>query len=179
MKKVLIGLMVILALGIVGCSSKDSNAINVMSANKAEKVVKSEYASRLKWASENISNFEEYHSKYSESKITEEIMYGAKRDRCKDYIEDISTFRTEDEEVNKLHDKLIETSLDVYNMLDEKIKLGQEWNTILEKDNETEADEKRIYEIDERQEMLSNMVENQEEHVENILLELGDVLGVN
>lgn len=183
MKKVLIGAMVLLSLGIAGCTNKGQDAINVMSVNKAEKVVKSEYVSRLKRITSNtVGNFSdgnEYSNRYSESDIFEEKIYGADRDRYKDYVENISTFRTEDEEINKLHDKLIEVSIDVYNMLDEKIKLGKEQNIIFEKENETDADEKRSDEIDERQDILEDMIENQQEHVENILSELSEVLGLN
>lgn len=180
MKKILIGLVLILSLGLVGCSQSSNGDINVMSVNKAEKVVKSEYASRMKRANEIFSfdKFEEYHTKYSESNITEEIKYGANRDMYKEYVEVISTFRTEDEEVNKLHDKLIEISLDLYSMLDESIELGAEWNNILNSNQDrdiTDKEEDRLNEIEEKNSILSDMIKNQEEHIDNILTELSNL----
>ncbi|MEG2056810.1 MAG: hypothetical protein RRZ84_02730 [Romboutsia sp.] len=183
MKKAIIGAIVILSLGMFGCSKGESNDINVMAVNKAEKVVKSEYVSRLKKTGESTAgNYEEgneYNSRYADSEIHEERIYGADRDRYKDYVESISTFRTEDEEINKLHDKLIETSLDVYNMLDEIVSISIEHKEIMDKGDWTDNDEKRMGEIEEKQVVLEDMIENQQEHVENILGELGNILGVN
>lgn len=186
MKKVLIGAMVILSLGVVGCNSKDTNTVNVMAVNKAEKVVKSEYISRLTRIGEStISNHEEgneYDRKDSTSEVSDVQTYKPDRDRYKDYVENISTFRTEDEQINKLHDKLIETSLDVYNMSDEIVAIILESERIMDtnkKSDITEKEEKKVMEIIEKKDILRTQIYNQKEHVENILTELGNVLGVS
>ncbi|MDB8794288.1 hypothetical protein PN290_00240 [Romboutsia sp. 1001216sp1] len=43
----------------------------------------------------------------------------------------------------------------------------------------TVSDEKRMEEIEEKQGVIEDMIEKQQEHVENILSELGNNLGVN
>lgn len=194
MKKILIGLGLILSLGLVGCTESSNDDINVMSVNEAEEVVKSEYASRLERIMENtIFNNEyislddedrakkedEYDKKYVDCEVVDEQFYGGERDRYKDYTEGLSTFRTEDEEINKLHDKLIEVSLDVYNMLNEKIELAIEYDGLMTKeDDATESDFNRMDEIDSRDDILADLIDNQIEHIENIGVEIFTVLGV-
>ena len=192
-KKFLIGVMTLLpCLGLVGCTSSN-NKLNITPINKSEKVVKSEYVSRIKRLIEStISNDEivlnedeeaekedEYDKKYLESEVLEEKFNGGNRDRYKDFTEGLSTFRIEDEEINKLHDKLIEVSTDIYNMYNEKIELAVEKDKMYAKDHKTsDADYKRIDEIDERDEILEDMIENQIEHTGNIGNEIFNTLGV-
>lgn len=193
MRKILIGAMTLVScLGLVGCTSSD-NKINITPINKAEKVVKSEYVSRIKrLVDDTISNDEvvlnedeeaekedEYDKKYLESEVLEEKFHGGDRDRYKEFTEGLSTFRTEDEEINKLHDKLIEVSTDIYNMYNEKIELAVEKDKMYSKDHKTtDADYKRIDEIDERIDVLEDMIDNQTEHVGNIGNEIFTTLGV-
>ena len=182
MKQKLLCIMVLLSLSLVGCSNS-TNDINVMKADKAETVVKSEYVSRMKRAVENKKS-EEYKEKYSESEIIDELMYGGERDSYKDFIEDVSTFRTEDEDINKLHDKMIEVSLDLYNMYDEEINLGIEEEDIYNKSEElkrdiTDDEDAKLDEIMERKDVLKEMIDNQEEHLQNITEEIGNTLGLN
>ncbi len=170
MKKIL-GFVMLLSLSLVGCSNSTNN-INVMKANKAETVVKSEYVSRMKRAFEKKTSIE-YREKYLESQIIDELMYGGERDSYKDFIEDVSTFRTEDEDINKLHDKMIEVSLDLYNMYDEEINLGIEEEYIYNKSEElkrdiTDDEYAKLDEIMERKDVLKEMIDNQEEHLQNI-----------
>lgn len=181
MKKIL-GLVMLLSLSLVGCSNSTNN-INVMKANKAETVVKSEYVSRMKRAFEKKTSIE-YREKYLESQIIDELMYGGERDSYKDFIEDVSTFRTEDEDINKLHDKMIEVSLDLYNMYDEEINLGIEEENIYNKSEElkrdiTDDEDVKLDEIMERKDILKEMIDNQEEHLKNITEEIGNTLGLN
>lgn len=174
-------LIIALSISLVGCSNT-SNKVNVMPANKVEEVVKSEYASRMeriiKSTIHNYGEDNEYDKRYLNSKNPDEQFYGADRDRYKDYIENISTFRTDDEGINKLHDKLIEVSLDVDNMLNERVELAIEEENLYAKDKLTEAEDKRIDEIDERENKLEDLIDNQEEHVQNILDELAQTLGL-
>lgn len=172
----------LLSLSLVGCSNSTNN-INVMKANKAETVVKSEYVSRMKRAFEKKTSIE-YREKYLESQIIDELMYGGERDSYKDFIEDVSTFRTEDEDINKLHDKMIEVSLDLYNMYDEEINLGIEEENIYNKSEElkrdiTDDEDVKLDEIMERKDILKEMIDNQEEHLKNITEEIGNTLGLN
>ena len=181
MKKIL-GLVMLLSLSLVGCSNSTNN-INVMKANKAETVVKSEYVSRMKRAFEKKTSIE-YREKYLESQIIDELMYGGERDSYKDFIEDVSTFRTEDEDINKLHDKMIEVSLDLYNMYDEEINLGIEEENIYNKSEElkrdiTDDEDVKLDERMERKDILKEMIDNQEEHLKNITEEIGNTLGLN
>ena len=181
MKKIL-GFVMLLSLSLVGCSNSTNN-INVMKANKAETVVKSEYVSRMKRAFEKKTSIE-YREKYLESQIIDELMYGGERDSYKDFIEDVSTFRTEDEDINKLHDKMIEVSLDLYNMYDEEINLGIEEEDIYNKSEElkrdiTDDEDAKLDEIMERKDVLKEMIDNQEEHLQNITEEIGKTLGLN
>lgn len=194
MKKIIISIMTLVScLGLVGCTSSD-NELNITPLNKAEKVVKSEYVSRIKrLVNDTISNDEvvlnedeeaekedKYDKKYLEAKIYEEQKYGGNRDRYKDFTEGLSTFRTDDEEINKLHDKLIEVSTDVYNMHNETIELGIEKETLSNKDVKsiTEADDKRADEVLERMKALEDMIDNQIEHVGNIGDEIFNTLGI-
>lgn len=192
MKKILIGIVVLSVLSLVGCGNTESNNIELMSTDKAEVVVKSEYVSRVKRLAEStIGNDEiildeeekaekedEYDKKYLESKVLEEQFLGGDRDRYKDFTVGLSTFRTEDEEINKLHDKLIEVSLDVYNMLNENIELAIELDSLYDKEKMTETDANRMDEIEDRQEILEDMIDNQIEHTGNIGKEIFNILGV-
>lgn len=193
-RKMLIGVIISLSCtAMIGCTSS-KNELNITSINKAEKVVKSEYVSRIKRLVENTLNNDvvilkdevttekedKYDQKYLESKIFEENFYGGDRDRYKDFTEGLSTFRTEDDEINKLHDKLIEVSTDIYNMYNETIELGIEKEALSNKDVKsiTDTDEKRVDEVFERMDTLEDMIENQQEHVGNIGDEIFNTLGV-
>lgn len=167
MKKGLLLLLTILTLSIsVGC-------------NKAEKVVKSEYVSRMeRLTHDTIRNTEGYKEKYIDSEVVNEKYLGGKRDSYKDFADGLSTFRTEDEEINKLHDKLKEVSIDLDNIINEMIELEKEQTKLYDKSDSTEKDDKRLEEIYKRQDTLEDMLKNQEEHIGNIGQEIFKKIGL-
>lgn len=174
----------------VGCTNSSSqNNLSLTPLDKAEVVVKSEYVSRIKRlleatirndvyvslnANDRAEKEDDYDKVYLESTVLEEQFFGGDRDRFKDFVIGLSTFRTSDEEINNLHDKLIEVSLDVYSMLDENIELGIEAEGL-----DIFEEKERLDVIDERQDALEDMIDNQREHAGNILTEVFDILGVD
>ena len=175
MKNILL-LVLVSMFGLVGCSSSiDGNNINLISSQKAEVVVKSEYVSRLTRLCESTiylsydEEKEQYISKYYESKVLQEKHYGGDRDIYKDLTEGLSAFRTKDDDINKLHYKLIEVSLDIYNLYKEYIDLGYELNGMYERlmdrkvKDFTDEEHEICEEIDERLDIIETMIENQED----------------
>jgi len=198
MKKILVPLIIVLALSIVGCSNSNitTNAINIMSVSKAEKVAKYDYAAMLNRLIEKTLNNDElvtnkddeskyeykYDEKYLKSDVPLEKSLGGTRDRYKDFIEGISTFRTEDEEINKLHDNLIEVCLDIHTMINEAIELEKQ-NIELDKVEATNLDEiktknDKMMEAIEKCEILETMINNQIEQIDNIVDDISTLLGV-
>lgn len=169
----------ILCLGLIGCNDINKNGIDIMSSSKSEEVVKSEYASRFGRLIENTIKNDEYDEPYIDSEVLEEQYNAGDRDRFKDFTEGLSTFRTKDEEINSLHDKLIEVSLDVYNMYNELISLAFEMDNIYAGENISDTQFDRIDEINERHDMLRGMIENQIEHVGNIGGDIVSILGLD
>ncbi|WP_170075931.1 hypothetical protein [Paraclostridium dentum] len=166
MKKILVALIMLLSLSLVGCS-------------KAEKVVNSEYVSRMeRLTHDTIRNTEVYNEKYLDSEVVNEKYLGGKRDSYKDFADGLSAFRTEDEEINKLHDKIRDVSLDLYNRINEKIQLEREQTKLYSKSDLTDEEEKRLKEIEKRQNELEDMLKNQEEHIGNIGYEISKKIGV-
>lgn len=182
MKKIIIGITVILALGLVGCAGeeKSSNDTKLMSASKAEKVDKLEYASRFKKLSDDNFRGNEHEEKYSDSKLEVEKESGADRDIYKNLAEGLSTFRSEDEGINMLHDKTIEFSTDVYNMANERIELGREGEKLKSKEgNLTEKEKQRLDEINDKIYLLKDMIDNQKKQLSYIGEEIAGTLGIN
>ncbi len=167
MKKGLLLLITILVLSIsVGC-------------NKAEKVVKSEYVSRIeRLTHDTIRNTEVYNEKYLDSEVVNEKYLAGKRDSYKDFADGLATFRTEDEEINKLHYKIQEVSLDLYERINEKIELEREQTKLYSKVDLTDKEEQRLKEIDKRQNTLEDILKNQEEHIGNIGYEISKKIGL-
>lgn len=174
---------------IVGCSNSASkDDISLTPSDKAEVVVKSEYVSRLTRLSDETLTMgydektEKYDKKYENSKGLKEKFHGGDRDMYKDFTEGLSTFRTKDDELNELHDKLIEVSLDVYDLYKELIDLDYEKDNMYDdlesrkvKDF-TDDEHEKMDEIYDRMDIVETMIENQEEHVENILSEMNDFI---
>lgn len=185
MKKIIIGITVILALGLVGCSeekgSNDAkNDIKTMSTSKAEKLDKLEYASRFKKLSDDNFTGTEHEEKYSDSKLEVEKESGADRDIYKNLAEGLSTFKSEDEGINQLHDKVIELSTDVYTMANERIELGREGEKLKSKEGDlTEKEKHRLDEITDKISLLQDMIDNQKEQVSYIGKEIGGILGID
>lgn len=166
MKKILVILILTLSFGLVGCS-------------KAEKVVNSEYVSRMeRLTHDTIRNTEVYNEKYLDSEVVNEKYLGGKRDSYKDFADGLSTFRTEDEEINKLHDNIREVSLDLYNRINEKIELEREQTKLYSKSDLTDEEETRLKEIEKRQDALEDVLKNQEEHIGNIGYEISKKIGL-
>lgn len=163
MKKILLGLILILSLGAIGCNNQNKN-IKLTNANNAEKVVKSEYSSRIQRLFKDTLS-----SDIDENKYT-------KIDRYKDFTEKLSTFRTNDDEFNFLHDKMIEVSLDIYNMRSKAKDLYYKYENLKDKDDET--NEKKLEKLDKQIDELLLKVKNQEEHWDNIAKEMNKSLEI-
>ncbi|MDB8802751.1 hypothetical protein PN294_11160 [Romboutsia sp. 1001216sp1] len=171
MKKVLLGAIVLLALGVVGCSSGE----------KQEKVIISEYKDRLERAYNKTikGNYtktylgekeDEYADRYKDSEnIAEMSGNGAIRDRYKDFVEDISTYGVEDMEINSLHNKLIEVSTNVYDLYAEYIESSGKLGDMEEVDN---PDYDSMNNIAETMTETIEEARNQEKHVVNLLKEI-------
>lgn len=156
MKKILAILIFTLSFGLAGCS-------------KVEKVVNSEYVSRMESLThDTIRNTEAYDEKYFDSEVVNEKYLAGKRDSYKDFADGLSTFITEDEEINKLHNNLKEVSMDLYNIINEKIELEKEQVKLYNKSNLTEKEDNRLKEIEKRQDILEDMLGNQEGNIGNI-----------
>lgn len=102
MKRTLVGVIFVLMIGLVGCNqSTQKSNLNIMSSNEAEKVIETEYISRMKRSLKStLYDYEEngkYYSMYKDKEICDEVIYGRDKERYKYFIEDISTFRTENE----------------------------------------------------------------------------------
>lgn len=177
MKKIIIGITVILALGLVGCSEEKSsndtkNNIKTMSTSKAEKLDKLEYAIKWKSLQDDIFANYEYNERYSDSKVSEERLSGGDRDMYKDLANVLSTFRSEDEGINQLHDKMIELSTDVSNMINERIDIVREAEKIDPKGNMPEKEGQRYS-------VLGDMSSNQKEQINYIRKEIAGILGID
>lgn len=173
MKKLIIGAIVILSLGIVGCEDKQEKVILSEYKDRLERVynetIKGNYTKKYLGEKED-----EYADRYKDSTNAAEMSgNGAIRDRYKDFVEDISTYGVEDEEINKLHNKLIEVSANVYDLYSEYIESSDKLGTMEEVDN---PNYDNMDNISENMSETIKKARNQEEHVINLLEEIGNKL---
>lgn len=150
MRKLLIGIILVLALGAVGCSSKnDIMELNLTPENKVEVLSRSEYMLRLEELFQENKFFgiseDEYMPKYKEdleklkeyfSKDNQEVkermesikMYFVNEKRI---AEGLSSFKSEDDDINKIHYELFKVYKESYeyrkNHL-ETLKEGKEYH---------------------------------------------------
>lgn len=183
----LIGIVSLLGFGVVGCSDnkEEKEKLNITPKENAEEVVCTEYITRLgKVVQDTIYNYEEnnkydkYENSYEKEHSSKddynsnEYIYGDNKERYKDLIEEITKFKPDDENIDKLHDKIIEVSRDIYNKYIEIINIGLEENKINKKETLSKEDEEKLDKLEEQQDVLEDEIENQEKHLENISTEI-------
>lgn len=186
-KKILLILMIsILGFGVVGCSdSNKKEKLNITPKENAEEVVCTEYITRLgKVVQDTIYNYEEdnkydkYEKEYEKEHSSKddynsnEYIYGDNKERYKDLIEGITKFKPDDENIDKLHDKIIEVSSDIYNKYTDIINIGLKENEINKKEKLSKEEEQQLDDLVKQQDSLVDEIEQQENHLKNISTEI-------
>ena len=127
MKKILIVSIIVLSFLTVGCG----NSIDKLSNNEYVEKLTTTLENTIAAAYSEGINFknDEYSEKYEDNDV-------ANKERFKDFIDDITNFKADDEKLNNFNNKIIEASKEVYNMLDEVVNLkkySEEYNQLTEK----------------------------------------------
>ncbi len=167
----------IISLGLVACSNgnignnankkqdankekttKIVNGVEVTLTDKAKKIENYEYVDEF----QNIFNklYKKYGEKVHHSDRDSIEYYKASKAQHKEFVGSLSKFRTNDENVNKYHDELIEIFLNRVKLNGDMIKLIEEKNKLKDKDSITDDDQKNIDKFSNQIEVLKEMIEN-------------------
>lgn len=195
MRKVLIVFIVIFSLGLVACSNgnignntnkkqdankekttKMVNGVEVTLTDKAKKIENYEYVDEF----QNLFNklYKKYGEKVHHPDRDSIEYYKASKAQHKEFVESLSKFRTNDENVNKYHDELIEIFLNRVKLNGDMIKLIEERYKLKEKDSITDDDQKMIDRFRNQIEVLKEMIENSGVKNTECIEKLEDALGV-
>ncbi|WP_024621581.1 hypothetical protein [Metaclostridioides mangenotii] len=195
MKKVLLVFAVIISLGLVACSNgnignnannkqdinkekttKIVNGVEVTLTDKAKKIENYEYVDEF----QNLFNklYKKYGEKVHHPDRDSIEYYKASKAQHKELVESLSKFRTNDENVNKYHDQLIDIFSNRVKLNGDMIKLIEEKNKLKEKDNITDDDQKNIDKFSNQIEVLKKMIENSGVKNTKCIERLEEVLGV-
>lgn len=116
MRKLLIVFIIGLSLLSVGCGES------------SEKLTNNEYVAKLTTTIKDT--IESVYLKAEDLKENSDL---EDKEKFNEFIKSITKFKTDDESINMLNDKMIEVSKEVYNMLDERINLkkySEEYNKL-------------------------------------------------
>ncbi|WP_304341029.1 hypothetical protein [Metaclostridioides mangenotii] len=194
MKKVLLVFAVIISLGLVACSNgnignntnnkqdinkekttKIVNGVEVTLTDKAKKIENYEYVDEF----QNLFNklYKKYGEKVHHPDRDSIEYYKASKAQHKEFVESLSKFRTNDENVNKYHDQLIEIFSNRVKINGDMIKLIEEKNKLKDKDSITDDDQKNIDKFSNQIEVLKKMIENSGVKNTECIEKLEDALG--